>query len=81
MFVARKAIFLEKEFILKKESGKKVQLEEIQEPQNPTEDKMEVDNDSQRVVESESTTQEPRKSGRICQDLKRYGFSLLTIKI
>ena len=33
-----KAIFLEKEFILKKESGSKVQLEEIQEPQNPIED-------------------------------------------
>ena len=32
VFVARKAIFLEKEFILKKESGSKVQLEEIQEP-------------------------------------------------
>ena len=60
MFVAPKAIFLEKEFILKKESESKVQLEEIQEPQNPIEDKMEVDNDSQRVVESESTIQEPR---------------------
>ena len=35
---------------------------------------MEVDNDSQRVVEFESTTQEPKRSGRICQEPKRYGF-------
>ena len=74
MFVARKAVFLEKEFIFRKESGRKVQLEEIQEPQNPMEDKMEVDSDSQRVVESESTTQEPRRSGRIRHEPERYGF-------
>ena len=43
VFVARKAVFLEKEFILMKESGSKLQIEEIQEPQNPIEDKMEVD--------------------------------------
>ena len=46
VFVARKDVFLEKEFILKEESGSKVQLEEIQEPQNLTEDKMEVDSNS-----------------------------------
>ena len=32
VFVARKAVFLEKEFICKKKSGSKVHLEEIQEP-------------------------------------------------
>ena len=32
VFVARKAVFLDKEFILKKVSGSKVQLKEIQEP-------------------------------------------------
>ena len=35
---------------------------------------MEVDSDSQRVVEFESTTQEPRRSGRIHHEPKRYGF-------
>ena len=32
VFVARKVVFLEKEFIYKKNSGSKVHLEEIQEP-------------------------------------------------
>ena len=54
VFIAQKAVFLEKEFILKKESGSKIQFEEIQEPKNPIEDKMEVDSDSQKVVKSES---------------------------
>ena len=35
---------------------------------------MEVDSDSQIVVESESTTQEPRRSGRIRHEPERYGF-------
>ena len=74
VFVTRKTVFLKKEFIFKKENGSKVQLQEIQEPQNPIEDKMEVDSDSQRVVESESTTQEPRRSGRIRHEPERYGF-------
>ena len=35
---------------------------------------MEVDSDSQRVVESESTTQEPRRSGTIRHKPEIYGF-------
>ena len=35
---------------------------------------MEVDSDSQRVLESESTTQELRRSGRIRHEPERYGF-------
>ena len=65
VFVTWKDVFLEKEFIPKKEIKSKVELEEIQEPQNPIEDKMDFDSDSQRVVEFESTTQKPRRSGRI----------------
>ena len=57
-----------------KESGSKVQLVEIQEPQNPIKDKMEVDSNTQIVVESESTPQEPRRSGRIRHEPERYGF-------
>ena len=35
---------------------------------------MEVDSGSQRVVESKSTTQEPRRFGRIRDEPERYGF-------
>ena len=46
VFVARKAVFLEKEFISKKNSGSKVHLKEIQEPQIPIEDNIEIETDS-----------------------------------
>ena len=51
VFVARKAVFLEKEFLLKKNSGRKVQLDEIQVPQTPVEDELEMGSSSQPVVE------------------------------
>ena len=75
VFVARKAVFLEKEFIFKKNSGSKL---EVQEPQTPIQDSMEMDKDSQEVVESEPIAQEPRRSGRIRHEPERYG--LLTMK-
>ena len=53
VFVARKAVFLEKDFILKKNSGSKVELQEVQEPQTPVQDSMEMDKDSQEVVKPE----------------------------
>ena len=56
VFVARKAVFLEKEFIFKKNSGSNV---ELQEPQTPIQVSMEMDKDSQEVVESEPIAQEP----------------------
>ena len=46
MFVARKTVFLEKEFISKKNSGSKIQLEEIQDPQIPEEDSMKIETES-----------------------------------
>ena len=46
VFVARKAVFLEREFISKKNSGSKIQLEEIQDPQIPEEDSMEIETES-----------------------------------
>ena len=61
MFVAQKAVFLGKEFIFKKNIGRKVELQEVQEPQTPIQDSMEMDNDSQEVVESKPIAQEPRK--------------------
>ena len=47
VFVARKAVFLEKEFISKKNSGSRIQLEEVQGPQIPEEDSMEIGSESQ----------------------------------
>ena len=41
---------------------------------------MEVDNDSQRIVESKSTTQKPRTSGRIRHEPERYGFLITNDK-
>ena len=38
VFVARKAVFLEKEFLLKKNSGSEIELGEVQVPQNPVEE-------------------------------------------
>ena len=61
VFVARKVVFLEKEFISKKNSGSKIQLEEVQDPQIPKEDSMEIESESQGVVETEPIAQEPRR--------------------
>ena len=55
MFVARNGTFLEREFISKRTSGSKVQLEEIQEPQidiEPRENVEEVQPISQPIVET-----------------------------
>ena len=48
-FVARKAVFLKKEFIFKKNSKSEVQLEEVQESQTPINDSAKIDTDSQEV--------------------------------
>ena len=53
MFVARKAVFPEKEFIFKKNGRSKVELQEVQEPQTPIHDSIEMDKDSQEVVKPE----------------------------
>ena len=47
MFVARKAIFLEKEFIFKKNTGSKIHLEKVQDSQIPIKDSVEIETDSQ----------------------------------
>ena len=62
MFVARNGVFLEKEFLSKGFSGRKVQLEEIQETPKtvsaPTEDPRDVQDVAQSVVEAPA----PRRS-------------------
>ena len=74
VFVARNAVFLEREFISKRVSGSKICLEEVQEPQVATEPPVEIQQDSQPIVESEPPTQGPRRSGRIRHEPERYGF-------
>ena len=75
VFVARKAVFLEKEFVSKKNSGGKIQLEKVQGAQIPEEDSMEIDSKSQRVVETEPITQEPRRSGTIRHEPREIWIS------
>jgi hypothetical protein len=62
VFVSRNGVFLEKEFLLKGLSGRKVQLEEIQETLEiisaPTEDPRDVQDVAQTVVEAPA----PRRS-------------------
>ena len=74
MFVARNSVFLEKKFFSKGNSRSKVLLEEVKEPQITAEDRNEIQDDSQDVVESGSITQGPRRSGRIRHEPERYGF-------
>ena len=69
MFVAKHAAFLEKEFILEGVSGSKINLEEIQEPQNTTDHVKEPDLVVQPIV-----PQPIRKSGRVPKIPERYGF-------
>ena len=64
-YTNRNDVFLEKQFISKGNSGSKVLLEEIKELQITAEDRNEIQDDSQDVVEFESVTQGPRRSGRI----------------
>ena len=74
MFVARNGVFLEREFISKRDSGSKTSLKEVQEPQVSTKPSMEILQDSQPVVESTSSAQGPRRFSRIHHEPKRYGF-------
>ena len=54
VFVARKAVFLENEFVSKRNSGSKIQLEEVQDPQIPEEDSKEIGSVSTTPCDSDS---------------------------
>ncbi|PKI73573.1 hypothetical protein CRG98_006021 [Punica granatum] len=76
VFVARTAVFLEKEFLFKGTSGRKLGLGEVL-PQNDIDRSMgKVAEQPQGVVVQSYTqvTQEPRRSGRIRYEPERYGF-------
>ena len=76
VFVARTGVFLEKEFISKGTSGRKVEVDEIHEPQKSDLPMVEQEQASQDVVEEQpaQVTQEPRRSIRIRHQPERYGF-------
>ena len=53
MFVARTDDFLEREFVSKRNSGRKVELKETREPQNISEPKLKIEQGPQIVVDTE----------------------------
>ena len=86
VFVARTGVFLEKEFLLRGDSGRKVELDEVLDPQN-TLDEGHSDVPSDMVEHHEEVTphpvepseppqvtQELRRSGRVRHEPERYGF-------
>ena len=72
VFVARNGVFLEREFISKRSSGSKIQLEEIPIQETDIEPEMEIQSDLQTDGEPEpQQPQEPRRSGRIRHKIER----------
>ena len=74
VFVAHSGVFLEREFLSKKNSGSKVQLEEVRETQEIASSSQEDDQlDLRRVVESTPVEPEVRRSERTRHEPVRYG--------
>ena len=75
--VARTGVFLEREFISRKTSGRKIELSEVQ-PQENTEPEIEMETEQapQAVVEEAPAqeTQAQRRSVREHREPQRYGF-------
>ena len=69
-------VFLEKDFVSKRISGSKVDLEEVQDPQSDDILMEEQEQDTQTIVTEIPipVTQEPRRSNRIRQEPERYGY-------
>ncbi|WJX72231.1 hypothetical protein P8452_56130 [Trifolium repens] len=76
VFVARTGVFLEKEFISKRISGRNVELEETQEPPNIGQTMEEHEQQPQDVVEEQpaQVEQVQRRSTRIRHEPERYGY-------
>ena len=78
VFVARTAVFLENEFISKGISGRKVELEAIQEPPSGDEPEMEQEQESQTVVLPQAQeAQILRRSDRVRTVPERYRYGFL----
>ncbi|KAI5414875.1 hypothetical protein KIW84_040362 [Lathyrus oleraceus] len=76
VFVARTRVFLEKDFISKGISGRKVELEEIQESQSIDTPMEELEQETQVFVEEQpaQVEQDQRRSSRIRHLPERYGY-------
>ena len=74
VFSAQNGVFLEREYISKGTSGSKVQLEEIQEPQNSIIPYMQPQLDQQENIKSTQVPQGPKRSGRTHHNPERYEF-------
>ena len=74
VFVVRHGSFLERDFFSKRNSGSKIELEEVHVPQDTSEAQMETGEEPQDVVEAPPVTQEPRRSDRTRFQPERYGF-------
>ena len=67
MFISRHAIFLEKEFILQKGSGRNIELEEVQQ--------LDISQPNHDIVSIEPEHTTPiRRSDRVHHAPERYGF-------
>ena len=75
VFVARNAVFLEKQFLLKEASGSKIKLDKVHETQmdvdQPIDPKPITHEDE---IIGESQIQAPRRSIRVCSVPERYRF-------
>ena len=74
VFVARNGVFLEREYLSKRSSGSKIELEEIKETQESSPIYEEPQLDLQRVVVNTPVAPTFRRSERIRQEPIRYGF-------
>ncbi|KAI5436310.1 hypothetical protein KIW84_022689 [Lathyrus oleraceus] len=76
VFIARTGVFLEKDFISKGISGRKVQLKEIPESQSIDTPMEELEQETQVVVEEQlvQVEQDQRRSDRIRHIPERYGY-------
>ena len=75
VFIARKAEFLEKDFILNKTSGSPIDLEEFKDTEN-TEPSTEIGNvtELEPVIDTQPTAPIVRRSSRVPQVPDRWGF-------
>ncbi|KAG8498488.1 hypothetical protein CXB51_005003 [Gossypium anomalum] len=80
VFIARTGVFLKREFVSRKGSGRKIELEEIRESQDTTEPEIKQQQIPQEIEEQVTAveTQPPRRSLRECHAPERYGFLIAT---
>jgi hypothetical protein len=74
VFVARNGFFLEREFISKGNSGRTIDLKEVEDPQSSNVTNMDTQLDQPEEVAPEVIPQEQRRSDRTRQPPMRYGF-------